>query len=181
MTIKESLQHRASTKELRQPEESSRRLLSSSRSPGRLPRRRAASAFCRRRGRAFSPSLGRVSRSKRIALPAFVPSCSSSCSSPFPAAEGVPFARQRFELNICNASYFDVIQGQITFYMNFPFFFFIICLTNVAPIRIQSDAKLGSASGVGELHVYVAAIDRFLEKLNRSFGAQSRFGGMVTF
>src|SRR5262245_7242424 len=92
----------------------------------------------------------------------------------------MPFPIQRREIDVGNAPDPDVIQREGPLDMRRAAPLVEIGLTEIASFTVQSDAQLRAAFGLGELDVYVIAVNYLFEQLDCLFRAHTGFNRMVS-
>src|SRR5215510_13531910 len=85
----------------------------------------------------------------------------------------VACAGQALEVDVRDAPYLHIVEGQPTFDVNRSGSGFKIRFAEITGAAVESDSQLGPTPGVGEFNVNVVAVDSLFEELNRLFRSQS--------
>src|SRR5919201_2276756 len=91
----------------------------------------------------------------------------------------MPVARQRGHVDARDTTYSDVVEGQGSDQEYRAGLTREIGSREITPLTIERDAQFRPAPGIGELYVYIAAIDVLLEALRRLLGPENSGHGMV--
>src|SRR5262249_5571081 len=91
------------------------------------------------------------------------------------------FAGERFQINICNTSYFDIVQYKLALQMDLACLVFKVSLAQICGLSIESYPQFGAALSLCKFDMYIPKIDPVLESLHRLFRPQATLHRMPPF
>jgi hypothetical protein len=81
----------------------------------------------------------------------------------------MPLAVERLQVNVCDTSYFDIVQRKLSFQVNDPHLLLEIGPAQICSLRIQSYSEFSAATGLCKFDMNVPEIYPIFKGLRRLF------------